>query len=58
MNFLPFSPHLPLMAVELGISGTGIESHTENSAATGPAVRLTVSLFFGSGGSDLRGRSI
>ena len=37
MNFLPFSPHLPFMAVELGISETGIKSHMENSTATSPS---------------------
>ena len=34
MKFLPFSPQLPLMAAEFGIPETGIESHTENSAAS------------------------
>ena len=31
MNYSPFSPHLPLMAAEIGISPTGINLHTENS---------------------------
>jgi hypothetical protein len=57
MNFLPFSPHLPLIGADSGISGDrNCLSYGEFGGHKPQQCGWLVVL--GSGGSDLRGRSI